>query len=175
MLKKLLCVSLASLAVSAHAQDNPAAQSESSTPSFLGMSLIDAQPREQVWLDSGFETAHFDRHAGLNGNNYGVGAEFRFSTVSSVTVGRFYNSNRAYSNYVGVYYQPIRLGMVQLGAVVGGFNGYPNMRDGGWFLAAIPTASLEWHRLGFNLAFVPSIKNRLYGGISLQVKVKLWD
>lgn len=176
MFKKCLLVGLVtSCALGVHAQDSAATQSESSTPSFLGMRLIDSQPRQEVWIDSGFETFHFDRNAGLNGNNYGLGAEYRFSSVSSVTVGRFYNSNRDYSDYVGVYYQPISLGMVQLGAVIGGFNGYPNTRDGGWFLAAIPTASLEWHRIGFNLAFVPSIKNRLYGGISLQVKVKVWD
>ena len=175
MLKKCLLAGLTSLALGVHAQENPPTQSETSAPGFLGMSLIDAQPRQQVWIDSGFETAHFDRHANLNGNNYGLGAEYRFSTVSSVTVGRFYNSNRAYSDYAGIYYQPISLGMVQLGAVIGGFNGYPNTNNGGWFLAAIPTASLEWHRIGFNLAFEPTIKNRLYGGISLQIKVKVWD
>lgn len=175
MVKKCLLLVLASLTLGVQAQEAAVTPSESSPPGFLGMQLIDAQPRSQVWIDSGFETAHFDQHAGLNGNNYGLGAEYRFSTVSAVTVGRFYNSNRDYSNYAGIYYQPIQLGLLQLGAVIGGFNGYPNNRNGGWFLAAIPTATLEWHRIGFNLAYVPTIKNRLYGGISLQVKVKVWD
>ena len=142
---------------------------------FLGMDVIDAKPANEVWIDSGFYSYHFDRNANLNGDNYGLGAEYRFSDVSAVTVGRFYNSDRQYSNYAGVYYQPLALGPVKLGAVVGGFNGYPKMKDGGWFLAAIPVATAEWKRVGLNVAFVPTLKDRLYGAISFQLKVKVWD
>jgi len=154
----------------------PASNSATAQPStFLGMDIIDSKPLNEVWIDSGFESYHFNRNEGLNGNNYGLGADYRLSTTTALTAGRFYNSNRDYSDYAGIYYQPLQLGPFRLGAVAGGFNGYPNMKNGGWFLAAIPTASAEWGRFGINLAFVPTLKNRLYGAISLQIKIKVWD
>ena len=134
---------------------------------------MESQPLNEVWINPGFYTWHFQRDKDLNGSNGGLGAEWRFSTVASVTAGRFYNSDRAYSNYLGVYYQPWKLGPVRLGAVVGGFNGYPKMRDGGWFPAAIPTLSYEYERVGANVAIIPTYKDRLYGGISVQLKFKI--
>jgi hypothetical protein len=134
---------------------------------------IAAAPLGELWVNPGFYSYHFQRNKGLNDSNPGLGAEYRFSNVASVTLGRFYNSDRAYSNYAGVYYQPWQIGAVRLGAVAGGFNGYPKMRNGGWFLAAIPTASFEYQRVGVNIAVVPTYKDRLYGAISVQLKFKL--
>jgi hypothetical protein len=74
-----------------------------------------------------------------------------------------------------VYYQPFAIGPVRFGAVVGGFNGYPKMRDGGWFLAAIPVMSFEYQRVGANIAVIPRYKDRLYGALSVQLKFKLTD
>jgi hypothetical protein len=128
-----------------------------------------------VWLNGGFYSYHFQRDKGLNDSNPGLGAEYRFSTVASVTAGRFYNSDRAYSNYIGVYYQPWKVGPVRLGAVLGAFDGYPKMRNGGWFPAAIPTASFEYQQVGVNVAIVPSYKDRLYGAISVQLKLKVFE
>jgi hypothetical protein len=135
---------------------------------------IESAPLKEVWLNGGFYSYHFQRDKGLNDSNPGFGGEYRFSTVASVTAGRFYNSDRAYSNYIGVYYQPWKVGPVRLGAVVGGFDGYPKMRDGGWFPAAIPTASFEYDRVGVNVAIVPKYKDRLYGAISIQLKLKVF-
>lgn len=137
--------------------------------------LIDSQPLNQTWLNAGFASYHFERDKDLNGNNRGLGVEQRLSTVTALTAGRFYNSDRQYSNYAGVYYQPITVGPMHFGAVVGGFNGYPKMRDGGWFLAAIPVLSYEYKAVGLNLAMVPSYKDRLYGALSLQLKVKVYE
>lgn len=136
---------------------------------------VEAAPLQELWLNPGFYSHHFQRDKGLNDSNPGLGAEYRFSTVASVTAGRFYNSDRAYSNYAGVYYQPFALGPVRIGAVAGGFSGYPKMRDGGWFLAAIPTLSFEYQRVGVNVAIVPTYKDRLYGAISVQLKLKVFD
>jgi hypothetical protein len=133
---------------------------------------IESAPLNEVWLNGGFYTAHFQRDKDLNGANGGIGAEWRFSTVASATAGRFYNSDRAYSNYAGIYYQPWKIGPVRIGAVLGAFDGYPKMRNGGWFPAAIPTLSYEYERVGINVAIIPSYKDRLYGGISLQLKLK---
>lgn len=140
-----------------------------------GFETMESQPLNEVWINPGFYTWHFQRDKDLNGSNGGLGAEWRFSTVASATAGRFYNSDRAYSNYVGVYYQPWKVGPVRLGAVAGGFSGYPKMRDGGWFLAAIPTASFEYKSVGVNVAIVPTYKDRLYGAISVQLKLKVFD
>ncbi len=136
---------------------------------------VEAKPLTELWLNPGFYSYHFQRDKGLNNSNYGFGAEYRFSTVASVTAGRFYNSDRKYSSYLGIYYQPFTVGPVRIGAVVGGFDGYPKMRDGGWFLAAIPMLSYEYGRVGLNVAIVPSYKDRLYGAISFQLKLKVLD
>jgi len=135
--------------------------------------VIESQPSSELWVNPGFYSYHFQRDKGFDDTNPGFGAEYRFSTVASVTAGRFHNSDRQMSNYAGVYYQPWAIGPVRLGAVVGGFNGYPKMRDGGWFLAAIPVISMEYQRVGVNFAIVPTYKERLHGAFSVQLKFKL--
>lgn len=131
--------------------------------------------RSELWLTTGFATYHFQSDKDLNGRNPGVGLEYRFADSLSATAGRFYNSDRQHSRYAGLYYQPWEYKGVRFGAVVGGFDGYPKMRDGGWFLAAIPTATFEYKRVGINVAVVPTYKDRLHGGISVQLKFKLWE
>jgi hypothetical protein len=126
------------------------------------------------WLTTGFATYHFEHDKNLNGRNPGIGVEYQFDKSLAVTAGRFYNSDHQHSNYAGMVYQPWSFHGVRLGAMGGAFNGYPHMRDGGWFLALVPVASFEYKRVGVNLAFVPSYKDRLHGGISLQFKVKLF-
>jgi hypothetical protein len=136
-------------------------------------SVIENQPLSELWVNPGFYSYHFQRDKGFDDTNPGFGAEYRFSTVASVTAGRFHNSDRQMSNYAGVYYQPWAIGPVRLGAVIGGFDGYPKMRDGGWFLAAIPVVSVEYQRVGVNFAIVPTYKERLHGALSVQLKFKL--
>ena len=136
---------------------------------------IDAAPTSEFWLDTGFLTAHFDSDKDLNGANKGLGAEYRFSGTMAATVGRFYNSDRAWSNYAGVIWQPYAVGPVRVGLALAAFDGYPNMRHGGWFPAAIPTLTYEYRRVGVNVGIIPSYKDRLYGGVSLQLKFKLFD
>ena len=135
--------------------------------------VIEHQPLAELWVNPGFYSYHFQRDKGFDDTTPGFGAEYRFSTVASATAGRFHNSDRQMSNYAGVYYQPWAIGPVRLGAVIGGFNGYPKMRDGGWFLAAIPVVSVEYQRVGVNFAIVPTYKERLHGAFSVQLKFKL--
>jgi len=136
---------------------------------------VDPVPKSEFWLDTGFLTAHFNRGRDLNGENHGLGAEYKFNAALSATAGRFYNSDRQYSNYAGAIWQPVAIGQVRIGAAIALIDGYPRMRDGGWFPAAIPTGTIEWDRVGLNIAVIPSYKDRLYGGISLQLKFKLTD
>jgi hypothetical protein len=135
---------------------------------------IDTAPTRAFWIDTGFATYHFNRDKDLNGANWGLGAEYRFSGTLAATAGRFYNSDRDYSNYAGVIWQPYALGPVRLGAAIAAFNGYPHMRDGGWFPAVVPTLTYEYQRVGVNVGIIPSYKDRLYGGISVQLKFKLF-
>ncbi|WP_395408170.1 hypothetical protein ACHMW6_16605 [Pseudoduganella sp. UC29_106] len=160
MHKKLLG-GLLGLAIAGTAQANP-------------FETIENQPLNELWLNAGFYSRHFQRDKGLDDTNPGWGAEYRFSTVASATAGRFHNSDRTMSNYAGIYYQPWSIGPFRLGAVIGGFNGYPKMRDGGWFLAAIPVASVEYQRVGVNFAIVPTYKERLHGAFTVQLKLKLF-
>lgn len=116
---------------------------------------------------------HFQKDKGLNNSNPGFGVEYRHSNVTAFTAGTFYNSDRRTSHYVGMYWQPLEVGQVRLGAAVGGFDGYPRMHDGGWFAAIIPTASVEYERVGLNLFFIPTYKDRLYGALSFQLKIRV--
>ncbi|XLZ71378.1 hypothetical protein ABT364_05255 [Massilia sp. SR12] len=134
---------------------------------------IENKPLSELWVNPGFYSYHFQRDKGLDNTNPGIGAEYRFSTVAAVTAGRFHNSDRQMSNYAGIYYQPWSVGPLRLGAVVGAFDGYPKMRNGGWFLAAIPVVSMEYQRVGVNFAIVPTYKERLHGAFSVQLKFKL--
>ena len=136
---------------------------------------IEAAPKSEFWVDSGFLTAHFNSGDNLNGNNKGLGAEYHFSGTMAATAGRFYNSDRAWSNYAGVLWQPYALGTLRVGAALAAFDGYPRMRDGGWFPALIPTLTYDWGRVGVNLGIIPSYKDRLYGGISVQFKLKVFE
>lgn len=131
--------------------------------------------RSEVWLSTGFATYHFESEKNLNSRNPGVGAEYKFSDTSSLTAGRFYNSDRKHSRYAGLIYQPVSWGGAKFGAMVGGFDGYPKMHGGGWFLALVPAATFEYKRVGINVVLVPSYKDKLHGGISMQLKFKLWE
>lgn len=157
-----LLAALTCLPLAAHAEDS-------------WLTYVDSKPLHELWLNPGFYSYHFDRNKGLNDSNPGIGAEYRFSTVISATAGRFYNSDRQYSNYAGVYWQPVALGPLRLGAVAGVFSGYPRAHNGGWFPAVIPAVSVEYQRVGANIAIIPGYKDRLYGAISIQLKVKALD
>jgi hypothetical protein len=136
--------------------------------------IVKHKPAQELWLNPGFYSYHFQKDKGLNNSNFGLGGEYRYSTVSSFTLGLFDNSDRQTSHYAGWYWQPIGIGPVRAGAVFGALDGYPNMLNGGWFLAAIPAASIEYHNFGANILFMPSYKNRLYGAISFQLKLRVY-
>ena len=139
------------------------------------LQILTPKAQSQLWINPGMVSYHFQEDRNLNGGNWGAGLEYRFNTVASVTAGRFYNSDRQYSNYAGVYYQPIAIGPIKVGAVFGGFNGYPATNNGGWFAAALPALTWEGDLLGANIFVIPTIGDRVHGAISLQLKIKLFD
>ena len=135
--------------------------------------MVEPAPISETWLSPGFYSYHIQRHRNLNDRNPGIGIEYRYSTRAAVAAGRFYNSNRMYSDYGAILYQPLLIGPVRFGAMAGVFNGYPN-RNGGWFPAALPVASFEYKRIGVNLIIVPTYKS-VHGSLSFQLKLKAFE
>ena len=139
------------------------------------VSIAPAEPKSQLWINPGMASYHFQQDKNFKNTNWGGGLEYRFNTVASVTAGRFYNSDRAYSNYAGVYYQPIAIGPIKIGTVIGGFNGYPTTNNGGWFAAALPALAWEGDLVGANVFIIPTVGDRVHGAISLQLKLKVFE
>ena len=123
-----------------------------------------------VWLNPGFYTHHFERDKNLNNNNGGFGIEATITDTYSLTAGVFHNSDRVTSHYIGAYVMPVKVGYVKLGAAVGAFDGYPQMRNGGWFPALVPTMAIEGRRLGLNVSFVPRVGDSVHSALSFQIK-----
>jgi len=138
------------------------------------ISIAESKPISELWLNPGFYSYHFQTDKGLNNSNFGLGGEYRYTTTSSVMLGFFDNSDNQTSRYIGWFWQPLESGPFHIGAVIGAIDGYPNMLDGGWFVAVIPAASFQYKYIGANLMFVPSYKDRLYGAISLQLKLRVY-
>ena len=138
------------------------------------ISVVEPKPANELWLNFGEYSYHFDKDKGLNNRNFGLGIEYRYSTRSSIMVGEFHNSDWYTSHYAAWHWQPLGWGPVRFGVVAGAMDGYPKMLDGGWFLAVIPTVGIEYKHIGANLFLVPSYQNRLYGAISLQMKFRVF-
>lgn len=142
----------------------------------MALTAVNAQQStQQLWVNVGFYSRHFDQDKGLRDANPGLGFEYRFHPNWSATAGRFINSNNRDSHYIGAYFQPWRSGSWRFGVVGGAFNGYPNANNGGWFPAVLPVATWESDQVGMNVIFVPPMKDRLYGAITWQLKFKIKD
>lgn len=132
----------------------------------------------QVWLNPGIYSQHFDSSKGLRNNNIGFGAELMLSSDHVLLAGSFINSNRARTRLVGYEWRPLhwRFGEVDVGAgiVIGAFDGYPNYRNGAWFVAPLPMLSIEGRRLGANIGLIPTVKNRFDGALAVQIKLRVW-
>ena len=135
-------------------------------------SITKHETQSELWLNPGMMSYHFDRDRSFNSRNVGFGAEYRFSSVASATLGTYNNSYHESSKYIGAYWQPIQFGVFKLGAVAGIFNGYSKTNDGGWFPGLIPALTYEGDRFGVNILMVPSIPDRVAGSLSIQFKFK---
>lgn len=141
-------------------------------------SALGADFSPQVWLNPGIYSRHFDRSRNLREDNVGVGVEVLLSRDHAVMAGRIVNSEREISEY-GAYewrpwhWQPVNLD-VSAGVIIAAVDGYPRMRNGGWFLAALPVVAIEGEHLGANISIVPTIKDRLWGAVVIQVKLRVW-
>jgi len=137
------------------------------------VSFVESRPISEIWLNPGFYSYHFQRSKGLNDNNIGLGGEYRYSTTGSISLGVYQNSDRLTSRYVGWYWQPLAVGSVRVGAVVGLIDGYHTW-SGDWFIAAIPAASIEYKNIGANLLLIPSYQNKIYGSVTFQLRIRVF-
>ncbi|MEY2678220.1 MAG: hypothetical protein RLZ00_912 [Pseudomonadota bacterium] len=123
-----------------------------------------------VWISPGFYSHHFDKSKNLNNNNHGLGVEVSVSKIYSLTAGVFENSDRETSHYIGAYLMPFQTGALKAGVAVGAFDGYPQMRNGAWFPAAVPTMAIEGSRIGLNVSFIPKIGDNVHSVLAFQLK-----
>jgi len=128
-----------------------------------------------VWISPGFLTWHVSEPAGreLEGRNPGVGLDWQWSAHQRLSVGQFRNRDREQSLYAALYHQPLEFGHWRIGVVAGVMDGYPNYRQGRVFPAILPVASWEQSRWAIDWAFIPTISDRLYGGISFRLRLRL--
>jgi hypothetical protein len=132
----------------------------------------------QIWLSPGIYAYHFNRNKNLRDENLGLGVEVALARDHALLAGVYDNSNRATSRYGAYAWRPLHGQLAGLdvaaGVVVAAFDGYPNYRNGGWFLAPLPLLSVEGKRFGVNLSVIPTLQNRIDGALAIQFKVKLF-
>lgn len=132
----------------------------------------------QVWFNPGIYSQHFDSSKGLRNNNIGFGAEVALAGDHVLMAGSFINSNRARTRYGAYQWRPLHWQFsgftVGAGIAVGAFDGYPNYRNGAWFLAPLPMLAIEGRTLGANISLIPTVANRFDGALAVQVKLRVW-
>jgi hypothetical protein len=132
----------------------------------------------QVWLNPGIYSLHFDSNKNLRNNNIGIGAEVWLASDHALLGGTFINSNGQRTRYASYEWRPLHWQWAGLdvgaGIIVGGFDGYPNYRNGAWFVAPLPVLSIEGKTFGANLSLIPTVANRFDGALAIQLKLKVW-
>jgi len=132
----------------------------------------------QVWLNPGIYSQHFDSDKGLRNNNIGFGAEVMLANDHVLMAGSFINSNRARTHFAAYEWRPLHWRFsgvnVSAGIALGAFDGYPNYRNGAWFVAPLPLLSIEGKTLGANISLIPTVSNRFDGALAVQVKLRVW-
>ena len=138
----------------------------------------DAGFNTRVWLSPGIYSRHFDQSKNLRDGNPGLSAEVDLARDHSVLAGTYINSNRARTQFAAYAWRPLHWQVagvdVRAGGLVGAFDGYPNYRNGGWFVAPLPMLSIEGRYVGANVSIIPTIRNRLDGALSVQLKFRVW-
>ena len=141
----------------------------------------EAVPEEsglQVWVNPGIYSQHFDSSKGLRNNNIGLGAEVLLARDHGLMGGSYINSNRARTRYAAYEWRPLHWQLagfdIGAGVAVGAFDGYPNYRNGAWFLAPLPMLAIEGKTFGANISLIPTVANRFDGALAVQIKLRVW-
>ena len=132
---------------------------------------------QQVWLNPGFFSFHFNRSLDLREDNWGFGVEMVFTPDHAAIAGNFINSENNRSNYAAYLWRPLHwkpYGVdVHAGIALSAFDGYPKVNSGGWFIAPLPLLAVEGRYVGLNLSVVPTIEDRVNGAIVIQFKLRV--
>lgn len=128
----------------------------------------------ELWVNTGGISHHFDRSKNFNEVNVGVGVEYRITPEVSAMTGFHKNSINLRTTYAAVNYQPFSIGPVKIGASAGLMSGYPVIKNGGAFFAALPFATYEGKRFGVNVGLIPNIPSRhIDGAVVFQFKFRV--
>ena len=151
------------------------------SPLFAATAQAGVTPEEslpQVWLNPGIYSQHFDSSKGLRNNNIGLGAEVLLARNHVLMGGSFINSNRARTRYAAYEWRPLHWQLagfdIGAGIAVGAFDGYPNYRNGAWFVAPVPMLAIEGKTFGANLSLIPTVAKRFDGALAVQIKLRVW-
>ena len=132
----------------------------------------------RVWISPGIYSQHFDSSKNLRNDNPGLSVEVALARDHALTAGSFINSNRARTHYGAYQWRPLHWQIAGIsldaGVALGAFDGYPNYHNRGWFVAPLPVIAAEGRYFGVNLSVIPTIRNRLDGALSVQVKLRVW-
>lgn len=132
----------------------------------------------QVWINPGIYSQHFDSGKGLRNNNIGFGAEVLLTRDHALMGGTFINSNGARTRYAAYQWRPLHWQFAGIdagaGIALGAFDGYPNYRNGAWFVAPLPMLFIEGRTFGANISLIPTVANRFDGALAVQVKMRVW-
>lgn len=123
-----------------------------------------------TWIAASVASYHFDRDAGHNERNWGLGIEQGIAPHTRLVAGAYRNSLYATSRYAGVNWTPFEFGPVHLGLMAGVVDGY-NANRGRFIPVAVPMLALEQGRVGANLLYLPRYKDDA-GVVGLQVKFR---
>ena len=150
-------------------------QATFSLPAQGGDLQLPAGDAASVWINPGFRSYHFDRSKNFREDNYGLGVQVNLSSTNSIIGGEFQNSDDARSHYLCWIWQPYRVGIARFGLWAGGLDGYPDIQNGGWFLAAFPIVSLEYKAVGINFTILPDQQDATRSALVMQFRLRLWE
>jgi len=136
----------------------------------LAAILAQHETRADTWGVATITSHHFDRSAGHNERNFGVGIEQDVRPDLRAVVGFYDNSFNRMTTYIGVAFMPLHLGNFSFGLVGVLASGYGS---GGRFLpVALPVVQYERNGWGANIGVVPGTKESP-GVVGLQLKWRL--
>jgi hypothetical protein len=167
-----IILALCAFSLPVQAEQDTTVQNTTSTQTSEKTQVKDENCYCGVWGNVGMISHHIKNTAPRNNENSGLGIEIPINSLISVTTGQYYNSDWKTTHYVGVYVLPFQLGSARFGAAVGGFDGYPNYKNGAWFPAAIPAMAIEGKKWGLNVIYIPGVSDRIQSVLSFQIKYR---
>lgn len=107
---------------------------------------------EGLQLNTFVASRHFDRSAGYNEHNPGIGIEYAISSTTGFRVGRYFNSGERWSRYYFVSHTFYRYRRHSLGIEAGKITGYPFTNVGGFLTYSYAI----FHHVRLDLYVVPA-------------------